>query len=89
MEIKGNLKKLCIALLGLDKAFDRVTREVTRWTLKKQSVEESFVFLHESQTICCLCNGPAEVSPTAVANNVDLDIGNVLLLEKGRYIFVT
>jgi len=33
-------KKLYFASVGLEKAFDRVPREVTRWALRKAGVEE-------------------------------------------------
>ena len=36
-------KKLYIAFVDMEKAFDRVPREVTRWTLRKAGVEEWLV----------------------------------------------
>ena len=38
---KGN--KLCFAFVDLEKAFDRVLREVTRWALRKAEVDEWLV----------------------------------------------
>ena len=36
-------KKLYFAFVGLEKAFDRVPREVTRWALRKAGVDEWLV----------------------------------------------
>jgi len=36
-------KKLCFTFVDLEKAFDRVPREVTRWALKKVGVDEWLV----------------------------------------------
>ena len=36
-------KKLYFAFVDLEKAFDRVLREVTRWALRKAGVDEQLV----------------------------------------------
>ena len=39
----GNRKKLYYAFIDLGKAFDRVPREATRWTLRKAGLDEWLV----------------------------------------------
>ena len=48
-ECKG--KKLCFAFVDLEKTFDRVPREVTRWALRKAGVEEWLVMHRHCQTV--------------------------------------
>ena len=43
MEFRGREKKLYICFVDLEKAFDRVTRKVMKWALRKKSLPEVLV----------------------------------------------
>ena len=42
-EIRGKEKKLCMRFVDLEKAFDRVSRKVAEWALRKKGLPEVMV----------------------------------------------
>ena len=62
-------KELCLAFIDLEKAFDRVPRELVRWAMWKSGVEEWLV-----ETVMVMYNNVKTVVRTKYGDSEELEV---------------